>query len=412
MSWINYRQKATKKSALKWWLLSVVLMVVFGIGFWLIVRSYPLIVKKSSTQKNETTKRKIINQSIAGRYLFNGTVVWARGIEQYSKNKDNSYNYNYPFSQLDTFNRKAYDAWITDFECPITNNVVPYETQVNKLVFNCRPEFLPQAAKYFNIFDLANNHTDNQNGQVGLTETRKHLDETPGMQYFGSFDPSISNDVCEVIGLPVRIIKSDNTETKATLPVAFCGWHYFYRTPKEGEIDVMKAYAKVMPVFAFAEMGIEYQPSADKIQQDIAHKIIEAGPEFLVANNPHWVQNTEVYKSKLIVYSTGNFIFDQLDTETQRSASLDVKVSVSYDDNIANWLELGQKCLAFHDNCLKTAQDKGLIKPVLKLQYGIVAGQGGYKKITHRADSSTQKAVELRTNWTDTCNKLGYNVCQ
>jgi len=341
-------------------------------------------------------------RQVNGRYLFNGTVVWARAVEKYAKG-----NYAQPFSQLDTFDRAAYDAWSTDFECPITNNTVPYQTQVDNLIFNCRPEFLPEAAKYFNLFDLANNHTDNQNGSVGLTETRQHLAATPGVQYFGSFDPSVAKDVCEVVALPVRLQKPDKTETKGSLPVALCAWHYFYRKPQPGEIEVMQKYAKLMPVFAFAEMGTEYQPRANDTQVNIAHQIVDQGPEFLIANNPHWVQNTEVYKHTLIVYSTGNFIFDQLDTETQRSASIDLTVSLPYDDNVAKWVKLGPTCAAFQDDCLAQAQAQGLSKVKLDLKYGVVAGQGGAGKVTHRADAATQAAVETRLNWAESMRQLG-----
>ncbi len=344
--------------------------------------------------------------SVEGRYLLNGTITWARAVEKDARNKDGSYNYDQPFSQLDSFNRSAYDAWSTDFECPITNNIVPYQTQVDNLIFNCRPEFLPFAAKYFNLYDLANNHTDNQGGQIGLTETRQHLDKTPGVQYFGSFDPSVLKDICEVISLPIRIQKSDNTELNSALPVAFCAWHYFYRKPLPSEIETMQRYAKIMPVFAFVEMGVEYHSTADSTQVDIAHKIIDQGPEFLIANNPHWVQNTEVYKNKLIVYSTGNFIFDQIDKETKRSASIDVKATLKYDDNIAKWIALAPSCTSFHDTCLEQAESQGLTKPTIHLSFAVVAGEGGAGKITHKADALTQTEVEQRLNWADSMNKL------
>ena len=112
--------------------------------------------------------------TVTGRYLFNGTVVVARAVEKYAHG-----DYGQPFSQLDTLNRAQYDAWSTDLECPITNNVVPYQEQIDNLVFNCRPEFLPGLSKYFNLVDLANNHTDNQGGQTGLAETRQHLNDYP-----------------------------------------------------------------------------------------------------------------------------------------------------------------------------------------------------------------------------------------
>ena len=89
-----------------------------------------------------------------GRYMFHGTIVLARAVEKYAYG-----DYTQPFSQMSTFNPSAYDAWAADFECPITTHVVPYETQIQHLVFNCRPEWLPELTKYVQLFNLANNHT-------------------------------------------------------------------------------------------------------------------------------------------------------------------------------------------------------------------------------------------------------------
>lgn len=344
----------------------------------------------------------VFSESVEGHYLFNGTVFWARAVEQQARG-----DFAQPFSMLDTLARDQYDAWSADLECPITGNTVPYLTQVNNLVFNCRPEFLPAAAKYFNIFDLANNHTDNQGGEAGLEQTRQHL-QNAGVQYFGTFDPADSQNVCEVLALPVRVQKSDKTEEKASLPVAFCGWHYFNRPDvRPGELAAMDKYAKAMPVFAFVEMGAEYHARALASQVQIAHDIIDRGPEFLLANNPHWVQNTEVYKGKLIVYSLGNFIFDQLDAETNRGVSIDLTATVQYDGNVAKWLALAPACAAFHDDCLAQAEKQGLTKVKLQLKYGAVADQNGYKVATHKADAATQAAVEQRMNWAETLKQLG-----
>ena len=389
--------------------LKILLLVIIVAGvFTLLGMARTKDVQPSKPQHHSASTKPIeLPTKVSGRYLLNGTTVWARAVEKDSLRSDGTYDYAHPFSQLDTFNRAAYDAWFTDFECPITNNKVPYATQIQQLVFNCRPEFLASASKYFNVYDLANNHTDNQGGSIGLNETRKNFDTIPGVQYFGSFDPSVSQDVCEVLSLQVHVAMADGKETKASLPVASCAWHYFYRTPLPGEIAVMEKYARVMPVFAFVEMGTEYQPKANAIQQEIAHAIIDHGPEFVIANNPHWVQNTEIYKNKLIVFSTGNYIFDQLDTETNRSASIDVSMTVPYSDNLQKWLDLGPKCTTFHDTCLDAAISQNLrkIKPVYT--FGVVAGQGGAGHVTHKADAATQAAVEQRLNWAASMKILG-----
>ena len=119
------------------------------------------------------------------------------------------------------------------------------------------------------------------------------------------------------------------------------------------------------------------------------------------------MQNAEAYKGKLIVYSLGNFIFDQLDTETQRSASIDLGIKLAYDDNVAKWVALGVSCSTFHDSCLKNAEEQKLTKVQLQYIYGVVAGQGGAGKLTHKADVATQKAVEERLNWAAVIKELG-----
>jgi len=422
------------------WLAAAILLVASGFLAFRFIQMAPK-QKPGVTEDVRQQTLNNINKNLTGRYLLNGTVTWARAVEQQARG-----DYNQPFSMLNSFNRDQYDAWSADFECPITNNTVPYQTQIKQLIFNCRPEFLPAATQYFNIFDLSNNHTGDQGGEKGLQQTRQHL-EAAGAQYFGTFDPADSQNVCEVIALPVRVVsgnaqkgsdssagqgapeqrtdpykqygdgaaqvatptsaESTNGAVRSFLPVAMCGWQYFGRKPLPGELEAMDAYTKIMPVFAFVEMGTEYLPKATEDQINIAHQIIAQGPEFLVANNPHWVQNTEIYKGKLIVYSLGNFIFDQLDSETNRSASIDVTMTAPYDDNLAKWIALAPNCRAFHDDCLAKAQAQGLSKVKISLKYAVVAGQNGYKEITRKADVGTQKAVEDRLNWQQTLMQLG-----
>jgi len=396
MKW-RYDKSHRRSTVLVVGLVLIVAAIAAGGWVWMHKRADNLV--KPTVSNLPEVKQETVKTNVAGKYLFSGTSTWARATERDSKG-----DYNWPFSYLNTFD--TYDAWSTDLECPITNNVVPYATQISQLVFNCRPEFLPAATKYITLYDLANNHTDNQGGSKGLAETRKHLDAA-GAQYYGSFDPSVADDVCEVIALPVRIQTTGKTDGKGTLPVAFCAWHYFYRKPLPGEIAVMDKYAKIMPVFAFVEAGAEYRPKADAIQEEIAHQIVDHGPEFLVANSPHWVQNTEVYKDKLIVYSTGNFIFDQVDTETRRGASLDVQISVVRDANIDKWLALGDSCKSFKDDCLTRAEQQNMTKPKLTYIFGVVGSQGGVGIPTRKADVATQKAIEERMNWIETLKALG-----
>ena len=218
-------------------------------------------------------------------------------------------------------------------------------------------------AKYFTHANVANNHTRDQ-GDDGYLETVRHLEEA-GIQTVGHWDPRVTDDICEVVSLGVRLHMSDGSEKKGVLPIAMCAWHYFEKDPAPGELAEMDAYAEIMPVFAFMQVGVEYRASADPKQISIAHQMIDNhNPEFVIGNSPHWVQNTEAYKNKLVVYSTGNFIFDQLDAETNRGLSIQANMTIPYDENVQAWLDFADECKikVRGDGCLEAAIDQGLKK--------------------------------------------------
>ena len=78
-------------------------------------------------------------ETVAGRYLFNGTIVLARMVEKAAGN-----DLSQPFSQISTFEPEKYDAMTLDWECPTTEDIIPYQTQVDNLLFNCHKKWLPE----------------------------------------------------------------------------------------------------------------------------------------------------------------------------------------------------------------------------------------------------------------------------
>ena len=375
-------------------------MVLWVIGGVLLWRNQPdNLVQDASITADKTSSNKQLG-TVEGRYLFSGTIVLARAVE-----RDAHGDYNQPFSQLDSFEPSKYDGWLADLECPVTTKNVSYQEAIDTLKFNCKPEWLPALGKYFNLINLANNHTGDM-GSAGFIETQKHLGDA-GIQTVGSVDPSSREDACEVMALPVRVTLNGARETKGTLPVAFCAFHYFFRRPLTGEMDIVKEFSKVMPTFGLMHVGVEYLPKAGIEQRDVAHTLIDNGTEFVIGNSPHWVQDAEVYKGKPIFYSTGNLIFDQLDTETNRGLNMDVAFTVQYDDNVAKWLALGESCKTRRDDCLNKAAEQKLTKVNMKFTYEPIASSGGVRQITHRSTQAVQKAVEERLGWTQIKQVLG-----
>ncbi len=403
MPYVAYQRTPHKKSKkpLRLAMLIAVALVV-GYAGWRILGQRDNTVPPNASPRVEV-KHDV--ESVEAKYLFSGTVVPARAVENEARRADGSIDYDQPFSKLNTFNPQQYDAWTVDLECPVTDAEIPYRQQVANTIFNCRPEFVNAMSKYFSIANLANNHVYDM-GKDKFPQMQQHVEKS-GMQYLGNQDPAATKDVCEVMAMKVNLHKKGGQTEAGTLPIAFCAWHYFERDPYPGEFDVMKQYADIMPVVGLMQVGVEYVATAGADQRAIGRQIIDGGAEFVIGNSPHWVQDSDVYNGKLIFYSTGNFIFDQLDSETNRGASVEVTMSIDYDENVAQWLALGESCRAHYDDCLEKAKQQKLQKIQPKFTYGLVASTTGYREITQKASPSVQAAVEQRANWAQTLKELG-----
>jgi poly-gamma-glutamate synthesis protein (capsule biosynthesis protein) len=315
--------------------------------------------------------------------------------------------YAYPFSRLGEFNRGQYNAWVSGLECPAVAGInMTSAEEDNTLQFNCSPDYLPEAAKWFTVFTLANNHTDNQ-GIDGFNETRQNLDKN-SIQYFGNPDPDVIDDVCEVIGLPVTILNNNNSTVKGKLPVAMCGYHGVFKIPSAESVAQMQKYSPYMPVFALPHMGTEYQSAPDQLKTDFYRSLIDNGADMVLGDHPHWIQPAESYKGHLIVYSMGNFMFDQQDTsEVVRSAG--IRVVMKTNDNnpelLMKWLALGETCTKFKDDCLDQVIKQKLPKLNISYQFGVI-GTNDADKITKPANEAQQAGILQRLNWQSTMDNL------
>jgi len=67
--------------------------------------------------------------------------------------------------------------------------------------------------------------------------------------------------------------------------------------------------------------GVEYSPRPTAEQVNYAHLSIDHGADLVIGHHPHVIQSIEKYRGKYILYSMGNFVFDQ-HTTVQREAVL------------------------------------------------------------------------------------------
>ena len=381
--------------------LATLSIVVAGLIWW---SSHPLEQKNNINQPQIVVPEpKII--SISSKVLFTGNSFWGRYTNDNAMKTTEPYKF--PFARLSEFDRQKYDSWITGLECPTTKKGVAMTSAEMEatLTFNCDPAYLGEFAKWFDIVTLANNHTDNM-GADGFLETQQSLGDNK-IQYFGHYDPSELDEVCEVVSLPVKIHYDDKSEREGLLPVAMCGYHGVFKLPSAEAVALISKYAEKMPVIVFPHAGAEYKPVPDQIKTSLYRSFVDAGADMVVGDHPHWVQSTEVYNGKLIIYSMGNFMFDQqFNQEVTRSAAIDVEItSEGGSEQLEGWLELGDGCKKYHDDCFDRAEQKDLSRIQLNYKFNAIATSNkGYQAYPA---PELQNSVEQRLGWQESMKALG-----
>lgn len=179
--------------------------------------------------------------------------------------------------------------------------------------------FAPELVKVFkdnynfNFFDISNNHVTDQ-GVAGFKETQQNLEDL-SLNFVGCPDKQVGD--CSV-----KFIKVNGK----TIGVA--GFSMVY-----GVFPVSEALEKIKSLASSTDMvivnvhwGTEYEHRFSKVQQNLAHKIIDAGASAVIGHHPHVVQGMEIYNNHPIFYSLGNFIFDQyFSTDTQEELAVNLK---------------------------------------------------------------------------------------
>jgi poly-gamma-glutamate synthesis protein (capsule biosynthesis protein) len=76
--------------------------------------------------------------------------------------------------------------------------------------------------------------------------------------------------------------------------------------------DIAALRPQVDFLVVFTHWGVEYVLQENAHQQYLARLAIDAGSDLVVGAHPHVIQPFEIYRGKPIIYSLGNFVFDEM----------------------------------------------------------------------------------------------------
>lgn len=219
----------------------------------------------------------------------------------------------YPFENIrgleDRFFEGA-DVIFGNLEGPIYKDGYKSSTS---LIFGF-PEYVVPLLKKFNfgVLSLANNHMLNQ-----------------GVDGFVSTIGSLRGQGIGVCGNPIDEGRAgiEYRRYGENLVGFVCFNDVEHDMDDEVALETIRAAkSRADYVIVSAHWGYEYKhvPN-DSVQVERAHGFVDAGADLVIGHHPHVVQGIEIYDGVPILYSLGNFIFDQYwsyDTEEGLAAGI------------------------------------------------------------------------------------------
>lgn len=213
------------------------------------------------------------------------------------------------------------DLRIANLECVIATSG---RAEAKPWTFRAHPRVIPLLKRHLDAVSVANNHSGDF-GRAAFSEMLERLRQN-GLAAFGG-------------GANLRAAHEPLIVERMGLRIALLGYdEYFPRSFEAGEdfagvawsedeqvtYDIQRArrHYRADIVIPFMHWGQEHESRANTRQRALARRMIDAGADAVVGTHPHVVQDVEVYRDKLIVYSLGNFIFDGFHTEASNTGWL------------------------------------------------------------------------------------------
>ncbi len=190
---------------------------------------------------------------------------------------------------------KSADLTLINLENPLVQHCPPSSTG---MLFCAPPEHL-EGLKFagVDLVSLANNHSENW-GQEGIENTTSLL-QGANIKVLGLVNPQFATVKGQIIAF---LAYNDLNQRGQVIQSS---------TDQNLKEQIPKAKEKSDLVIIFFHWGEEYTHQPTPRQKHLARLAIDLGADIILGNHPHWTQEPEYYQEKLIIYSHGNFIFDQ-----------------------------------------------------------------------------------------------------
>ena len=166
---------------------------------------------------------------------------------------------------------------------------------------------------------LANNHVYDY-GKEALLDTFAVLQEA-GIPYFGAghdLEEAMAPLYLEADGKTIALVGASRAEKNRMTPQATetePGILRCYDTTLYKEA-IAEAKANADFCIAFVHWGTEYSFDLEQVQLDMGKEYLDAGADVVIGAHSHCLQGMEFYEGKPIIYSLGNYWFNEKTLDT------------------------------------------------------------------------------------------------
>lgn len=253
----------------------IVLLLLLAAGAWAVI-SYPVGKHVIEFVQSPTPKQEPIT------LLFVGDVMLARSVGDTMAAKN---DWTWPFARIASTTRAA-DVAFANLETTISTRGAPSGCGY---CFRADPR-VTEGLRYagFDALSVANNHIHDY-GPDAFADTLAAISSS-------SMSPVIGDE---------PVIKTVRDTRIAYLAFA----EPFNETRIVADITRVHTQTDVLIVSFHA--GTEYELMHNATQERVYRAAVDAGADLVIGTHPHVVQDVEQYRGKWILYSLGNFVFDQ-----------------------------------------------------------------------------------------------------
>ncbi len=209
------------------------------------------------------------------------------------------------------------DLFILNEEFPFSRRGEPMADK--QFTFRTDPKYVSILKELgTDIVTLANNHALDY-GRTAFEDTLETLDQA-GIQRIGggySISEAVAPAVCTVQGQRFAIFGATRVSPSADWYAGESQSGLFQTyDPAKLNAAIQEAGKSCDHVIVFVHWGIEKNETPEEYQRSLARGYIDAGADLVVGCHPHVLQGFEYYKGVPIIYSLGNYLFDNRTGQT------------------------------------------------------------------------------------------------